>query len=46
MADVDEYSDFGPLKSFLPVSDQFREGWAVFDHAGKSVNIEAGVGWA
>ena len=46
MAAVEEYSDFGPLKNFLPVSDQFHEVWAVFDHAGKSVNIEAGVGWA
>jgi hypothetical protein len=41
---VEEYSDFGPLKSFLPVSEQFHEVWAVFDHQGKSVNIEAGVG--
>ena len=46
VAAVEEYSDFGPLKNFLPVSDQFHEVWAVFDHAGKSVNIEAGVGWA
>jgi len=46
VAAVEEYSDFGPLKNFLPVSDQFHEVWAVFDHAGKSVNIEAGLGWA
>jgi len=44
VAAVEEYSDFGPLKNFLPVSDQFHEVCAVFDHAGKSVNIEAGVG--
>ena len=41
---VEEYSDFGPLKNFRPVSGQFQEVWAVFDHAGKGVNIEAGVG--
>ena len=41
---MEEYADFGPLKNFLPVSDQFQEVWAVFDHAGKGVNIEAGVG--
>jgi hypothetical protein len=41
---VEEYSDFGPLKNFLPVSDQFHQVWGVFDHQGKSVNIEAGVG--
>ena len=41
---AEEYSDFGPLKNFLSVGDQFHEVWAVFDHQGKSVNIEAGVG--
>jgi hypothetical protein len=41
---MEEYADFGPLKNFLPVSDQFQEVWAVFDHAGKGVDIEAGVG--
>ena len=41
---VEEYADFGPLKDFRPVSDQFHEVWAVFDHASKFVDIEAGVG--
>jgi len=41
---VEEYSDFGPLTNFRPVSGQFQEVWAVFDHAGKGVDIEAGVG--
>jgi hypothetical protein len=41
---VEEYSDFGPLKNFRPVSEQFQEVWGVFDHTGKSVDIEAGVG--
>ena len=41
---AEEYSDFGPLHKFVPVSDQFHEVWAVFDHSTKAVNIEAGVG--
>jgi len=41
---AEEYSDFGPLRHFLPVSEQFHEVWAVLDHPGKIVNIEAGVG--
>lgn len=41
---VEEYSDFGPLKNFRPISDQFHEVWAVFDHPSKIVDIEAGVG--
>jgi hypothetical protein len=41
---AEEYSGFGPLRDFLPVSQQFHEVWAVFDHNSKIVNIEAGVG--
>jgi hypothetical protein len=41
---AEEYSDFGPLSHFRPVSDQFHEVWAVVDHTSKTVNIEAGVG--
>jgi hypothetical protein len=41
---AEEYSDIGPLRNFLPVSDQFHEVWAVVDHNTKIVNIEAGVG--
>lgn len=41
---AEEYAGFGPLNDFLPASQQFQEVWAVFDHAAKSVNIEAGVG--
>ena len=41
---AEEYSDFGPLRQFLPVSEQFHEIWAVVDHSTKVVNIEAGVG--
>ena len=40
----EEYSDFGPLRHFYPIGDQFHEVWAVLDHPGKIVNIEAGIG--
>ena len=41
---AEEYSDFGPLRQFLPVHQQFQEVWAVVDHPGKVLSIEAGVG--
>jgi hypothetical protein len=41
---VEEYSDFGPLREFEAVDKQFHEVWAVMDHNGKALNIEAGVG--
>jgi hypothetical protein len=41
---AEEYAGFGPLRDFLPVSQEFHEVWAVMDHNSKVVNIEAGVG--
>lgn len=41
---AEEYAGYGPLRGLLPVSRQFQEAWAVFDHNSKIVNIEAGVG--
>jgi hypothetical protein len=41
---VEQYSDFGTWKQFLPANDQFQEVWATFDHNSKYINIEAGVG--
>jgi hypothetical protein len=41
---AEEYSGFGALHDVLPVSQQFHEVWAVFNHDNKIVNIEAGVG--
>src|SRR5581483_3098599 len=41
---VEEYADFGALKDFRPVGEQFQQVWAVFDHQTKLVDIEAGVG--
>jgi hypothetical protein len=41
---AEEYSDFGPLRNFYAVHDQFQEVWAVVDHPGKFLSIETGVG--
>ena len=41
---AEEYSDFGPLRQFVPTHEQFQEVWAVMDRNSKIVNIEAGVG--
>jgi hypothetical protein len=41
---VEEYSDFGPLRQFNPIGEQFHEVWAVVDHPGKLISIETGVG--
>jgi hypothetical protein len=41
---AEEYVGFGPLRDFVPVSQQFHGVWAVVDHNTKVVNIEAGVG--
>jgi hypothetical protein len=38
---VEEYADLGPLRHFDTVHNQFHEIWAVMDHNGKTVNIEA-----
>jgi hypothetical protein len=42
---VEEYSDVGPLRAFYPTDEQSHEVWGVFDHAGKSLSIEAGIGF-
>ena len=43
-AAAEEYSDFGPLRQFETIHEQFHEVWAVMDHTSKIINIEAGVG--
>jgi hypothetical protein len=43
-AALEEYSDDGPLRKFLPMRDQFHEVWAVADHSTKWLDIETGVG--
>jgi hypothetical protein len=41
---VEGYDGFGPMHGFLPHNQQFHETWAVVDHNGGFVNVEAGVG--
>ena len=41
---AEEYDDFGSFSHILKANDQFHEVWAVMDHSGKVVSIEAGVG--
>jgi len=40
----EEYDDFGPLRHFAPLNEQFHEIWAVVDHNSKFLNVETGVG--
>jgi hypothetical protein len=44
-ASLEEYSDDGPLRKFLPMREQFHEVWAVMDHNNKFLNIETGIGF-
>ena len=41
---IEEYDDFGPLKGFLPVSEQAHQVYGVFDRTTKFADIEFGVG--
>ena len=43
-AALEEYSDDGPLRKFPPLHEQFHEVWAVMDHKGKFLTVEAGIG--
>jgi hypothetical protein len=42
---LEEYSDDGPLRKFLPMHDQFHEVWAVMDRNNKFLNVETGIGF-
>ena len=42
---VEEYADYGPLRQFLPAGEQYHQLYGVVDHTGKSINVEAGVGF-
>jgi hypothetical protein len=43
-AAVEEYADFGPLHAFLPGGQQAHQLFGVVDHAGKTWEVELGVG--
>ena len=43
---LEEYADFGPLKKFVPTSEQSHQFYAVVDHTTKfGLDIEAGMGF-
>jgi hypothetical protein len=42
---VEEYGDVGPLREFRPLSEQSHQLYGVLDHSGKSLEIEAGIGF-
>ena len=42
---VEEYADVGTLRRFNPGREESHQIFGVFDHHGKSVDIEAGVGF-
>lgn len=42
---VEEYADFGPLRRFYPGSEQSHQLFGVVDYSGKTMDVEAGVGF-
>jgi hypothetical protein len=42
---IEEYADVGTFRRFDAAGNQFHELWAVFNHSGKVVDIEAGIGF-
>jgi len=45
---AEEYDGFGPLRHFVPWSQQFHEIWAVMDYVSPKltgINVEAGIGY-
>jgi hypothetical protein len=42
---AEEYDDFGPLRRFLPGSQQSHQLFAVADYNGAPLSVEAGVGF-
>ena len=42
---IEEYADYGPLRQIYAANEQSHQLWAVVDHPGKYLNIEAGIGF-
>jgi hypothetical protein len=42
---IEEYADLGPIHRFREADQQAHQLWGVVDHRGKSVNVEAGIGF-
>jgi hypothetical protein len=41
---LEEYADFGPLRDFLPGSEQSHQLFAVADYVGRKIEVQAGLG--
>jgi hypothetical protein len=41
---AEEYADFGPMRHFDALNNQFHEVWATVDRSSKVLSIETGVG--
>jgi hypothetical protein len=44
-AAIEEYADYGPVKQFMPGSEQSHSLWAVVNHPSKAVDVEFGIGF-
>jgi hypothetical protein len=42
---TEHYAEYGPVRQFFTVSDQYHAQWAVVDHTGKLLDLEAGIGF-
>ena len=42
---AEHYADFGPVRKFLPGSEQSHQLFAVMDYSGEPFDVEAGVGF-
>ena len=41
---VEEYADYGPIRGFVSAGQQYHQLYCVINRAGKSFDIEAGIG--
>ena len=42
---IEEYADYGPLRSIYSAHDQSHQIWGVVNHAFKGFDVEAGIGF-
>ncbi len=42
---IEEYADYGPLRSIYSAGEQSHQIWAVMNHSSKIVDIETGIGF-
>jgi hypothetical protein len=41
---LEQYDGFGHFRGFVPLDQQYHSTWAVVDHNGKMLSVEAGIG--